>query len=77
MSVSPAAPDGANGWYLTNPTVSMTASDATSGIASRQFQFEGESDWLDYTGPFQVCGFVDPGQAAGRLQVPAASASVG
>ncbi len=62
MTVSPAAPDGANGWYLTNPTVSMTASDSTSGIASRELQFEGESDWLPYTGPFQVCGFVIPGK---------------
>ena len=62
MTVSPATPDGANGWYLTNPTVSMTASDTTSGIASRELQFEGESDWLPYSGPFQVCGFTIPGK---------------
>jgi hypothetical protein len=33
-SVLPAAPDGANGWYVTAPTVTWTCSDATSGVAS-------------------------------------------
>ncbi len=33
-AVSPAAPNGSNGWYTTAPTVSFTCGDATSGIAS-------------------------------------------
>ena len=32
--VSPAAPDGANGWYVTPPTVTFSCVDATSGVAS-------------------------------------------
>lgn len=33
-SVAPAAPDGANGWYVSAPTVSWTCADAESGVAS-------------------------------------------
>jgi Tol biopolymer transport system component len=32
-SVSPAAPDGINGWYVTSPVVSFTCGDTVSGIA--------------------------------------------
>jgi hypothetical protein len=33
-SLSPAAPDGAHGWYVSPVTVSTTCSDALSGVAS-------------------------------------------
>src|SRR5581483_5989694 len=33
-SVLPAAPDGANGFYIHNPAVAVTAADATSGVKS-------------------------------------------
>ena len=33
-SVTPKAPDGARGWYVTRPLVSFTCSDATSGVAT-------------------------------------------
>ena len=36
-SVAPASPDGANGWYVTAPTVTFSCGDATSpgsGLAS-------------------------------------------
>jgi uncharacterized protein YjbI with pentapeptide repeats len=33
-TVSPAAPDGTNGWYKTKPTVTFNCSDNLSGVAS-------------------------------------------
>jgi hypothetical protein len=33
-AVAPSAPDGANGWYVTAPTVTFACSDETSGVAS-------------------------------------------
>jgi hypothetical protein len=33
-SLAPAAPDGADGWYVSAPTVSWACADATSGVAA-------------------------------------------
>ncbi len=33
-SVSPATPDGDSGWYVTQPTITFTCFDATSGVLS-------------------------------------------
>lgn len=32
-----SSPDGSNGWYVTKPTLSLTSSDATSGISTALF----------------------------------------
>ena len=37
MSVTAPTPDGLNGWFLTAPTFSLSASDATSGLSSALF----------------------------------------
>jgi len=42
-SLSPASPDGANGWYVSPVTVSADSSDATSGIASQAVSLDGSS----------------------------------
>src|SRR5207253_4990117 len=42
---------GANGWYLSNVTGYLSASDATSGVANLSYQIDGGS-WLSYNGPF-------------------------
>ena len=39
----PTAPDGANGWYITSPTLTLSASDATSGLASSGLDTGGNS----------------------------------
>ena len=41
LSVSPAAPDGANNWYISPAVLTATASDATSGISSTQYKVDG------------------------------------
>src|SRR5439155_120882 len=42
---------GANGWYLSNVTGYLSASDATSGVANLSYQVDGGS-WSSYNGPF-------------------------
>ena len=44
-SVAPGTPDGANGWYVTQPTVTVQGSDATSGIAALQVSADGGNTW--------------------------------
>jgi hypothetical protein len=40
IAVSPAAADGANGWYVTTPSFTLTATDATSGVASISYKLD-------------------------------------
>jgi len=40
-SLNIPAPNGSNGWFVTNPTVSTGGSDATSGIAASQVRVNG------------------------------------
>src|SRR2546426_2505493 len=44
---------GANGWYTSNVTVSLTATDATSGVANITYRVDGGT-WFVYTGPFAL-----------------------
>lgn len=37
----PSNPDGQNGWYVTHPTITLAASDATSGVAGAAFDGYG------------------------------------
>jgi hypothetical protein len=50
-SVAPASPDLANGWYGSSPSVTLSASDATSGLASTRYSIDGGASQA-YTGPF-------------------------
>ena len=59
-SLDPAAPDGARGWYKSDVTVTLSASDppnaddsAGSGVADTQYQVNG-GGWQTYSGPFIV-----------------------
>jgi uncharacterized lipoprotein YddW (UPF0748 family) len=51
-SISPATPDGQNGWYKTKPTITLNASDNCSGVASVQYSTDGGQTWQPYTGAF-------------------------
>jgi hypothetical protein len=44
---------GANGWFVSAVTVSLNATDATSGLANLSYRVDG-GPWLAYTGPFVV-----------------------
>src|SRR3989441_4805479 len=44
---------GANGWYISNVTVSLNATDASSGVASIFYRVDSGS-WENYTGSFSL-----------------------
>ncbi|MGH2824950.1 MAG: ThuA domain-containing protein [Thermoleophilaceae bacterium] len=52
-TLSPGAPDGENGWYVSPVEVTLDATDEGSGVASTEYRVNGGS-WTDYTGPFEV-----------------------
>src|SRR5262249_48633381 len=52
-SVSPPTPDLANGWYGSGPAVTLSASDATSGVAATSYSIDGGSAQA-YSAPFAV-----------------------
>ncbi|MCE6996295.1 DUF1349 domain-containing protein [Saccharothrix sp. S26] len=54
-TVDPAQPDGSGGWWTTSPTVTITAVDAGSGVASTEYRVDG-GDWRPYTAPVRVTG---------------------
>jgi hypothetical protein len=44
---------GSEGWYVSNVTITLTAFDGTSGVASVRYRVDGGA-WLAYSGPFAV-----------------------
>ncbi len=44
---------GNAGWYVTHPTVQLTATDAMSGVAAIQYSLDG-GGWQTYAAPFAV-----------------------
>ena len=52
-AVTPAAPDGQNGWYVSTPTVSVTATDDTGSTPTIEYSTDG-STWMPWTGPLPV-----------------------
>ncbi|WP_052487494.1 GH92 family glycosyl hydrolase [Gordoniibacillus kamchatkensis] len=53
-SVTPAAPDGTNGWYVHPVTVSLQAADNESGVAATEYSLDGGTTWQSYTGAVTV-----------------------
>jgi len=45
---------GKNGWYISDVTVTLTATDENggSGVASTVYSLDGGANWKTYTGPF-------------------------
>ena len=40
IAVTPASPNGSGGWYATTPSFTLSASDATSGVASTLYRID-------------------------------------
>jgi hypothetical protein len=51
---APAAPNGANGWYTSDVTVALAASDGCAGVASTEYSTDGGTTWQPYSAPFVV-----------------------
>jgi beta-glucosidase len=54
VTTASLAPGAVNGWY-SNPTVTLSASDDSSGIDYTEYSLEGGA-WTTYMSPFQVTG---------------------
>lgn len=52
-SASPAGTMAPNGWYASSVAVTLTASDATSGVSVTMYQIDGGA-WQSYTGAFTL-----------------------
>ena len=52
--VSPSAPNGANGWYITDATISLSATDSCSGVARTEYSLDSGATWLPYTGTLTI-----------------------
>lgn len=53
-SVTPAQPDGQNGWYVHPATVSLSASDNVYGVAKTEYSLDGGTTWQTYTAPLTL-----------------------
>lgn len=51
-AVTPATPNGQNGWYKTVPTVTLSASDNCSGVSATEYSTDGGATWQPYNGAF-------------------------
>lgn len=52
-TTAPARPDGSGGWFVTAPKVTLSATDAGSGVARTEYRI-GSGAWTTYAGPFTV-----------------------
>jgi len=51
ISLNPSEPDGENGWYVSNVTVTLNASDNESGVNITRYRID-KTLWMNYTEPF-------------------------
>ena len=49
-TLSPAAPNGENGWYTSNVTMDLSATDDCSGVARTEYSVDGGATWTPYGG---------------------------
>ena len=54
-TLNPAAPNGSNGWYTSDVTVSLSANDNLSGVTLTEYQVNNGS-WITYTGSIPAFG---------------------
>ncbi|MFK7697422.1 OmpL47-type beta-barrel domain-containing protein [Paenibacillus sp. HJGM_3] len=54
-ALSPAAPDGNNGWYTSDVTVSLAVYDPISGVAKTEYRVNN-GGWIAYTGSIPAFG---------------------
>jgi uncharacterized lipoprotein YddW (UPF0748 family) len=51
-AVTPATPDGQNGWYKTAPTITLSANDNCAGVSATEYSTDGGETWQTYSAPF-------------------------
>lgn len=53
-SVSPALPNGTNGWYTVNVDLNLSASDGCSGVDRTEYSTDSGDTWLPYPGTITI-----------------------
>lgn len=53
-AITPAVPDGLNGWYVSVPTITLTCSDAGSGCNNTYYKWDDAASYTLYTGSFSA-----------------------
>ena len=53
-TINPAAPNGSNGWYTSDVTISLNATDNVTGAAMTEYSLNGGTTWQTYTAPVTV-----------------------
>lgn len=51
-TLQPSTPNGQNGWYTTNVSVSLDASDNCAGVSATEYSIDGGQTWQPYAGAF-------------------------
>jgi uncharacterized lipoprotein YddW (UPF0748 family) len=73
---SPAAPDGQNGWYVSNVSVTLSASDNCAGVTATEYSTDAGQTWQPYAGAFELTGdgthvvLYRSADAAGNAETP-------
>lgn len=49
-TLSPAAPNGANGWYVSDVQLNLAASDSCTGVERTEYSIDGGQSWVPYSG---------------------------
>jgi len=52
-SLSPSLPNGNNGWYVSNVTITLNANDNISGVNITKYKID-DGNWKKYTKPIKV-----------------------
>jgi hypothetical protein len=53
LTIDPSSPDGDNGWYVSTPEITLSASD-NFDLERIEYKFDGDTDWSVYTEPVSV-----------------------
>jgi len=52
-NLNPSLPDGGNGWYISNVTITLTAKDDISGVDSTYYKLDNDG-WIKYLGSITI-----------------------
>ncbi|HKP70021.1 MAG TPA: family 10 glycosylhydrolase [Pyrinomonadaceae bacterium] len=53
-TVAPSSPDGANGWYVTSPTLTLDGVAGCATLDRTEYSLDGGATWLVYSSPIAI-----------------------
>lgn len=53
-TLDPTQPNGANNWYTSDVTITLSATDALSGVTETQYSLDNGQTWQPYTAAFTI-----------------------